>query len=83
METTKKIIHNYKDHGLEAALLEAQHPKRSSGAPNHNDPFPVQLHWMLEQTEKAGLSHVVGWSPHGRAFAVHNRDKFVESILPV
>lgn len=80
---SKRISHEYTDYGLEAALMEGQHPRRKSGTPSHNDSFPVHLHWMLEETEKVGLSSVVEWSPHGRAFNVHNRDDFVEKVLPM
>jgi len=44
--------------------------------------FPDVLHKMLEETEKDGLSHIVSFLPHGRAFRVHNKEKFVEMILP-
>ena len=77
-----RISHSYEDFGLEAAILESQQLFRNA-APGPNEPFPVQLHWMLERTEKAGLSYIVSWSPHGRAFAVQSRDRFVEDILPV
>ncbi|CAB9499082.1 shock factor protein [Seminavis robusta] len=83
MLPTKRILHAYEDFAEEAAALEAQQKPWSHGAPGPNDPFPVQLHWMLEQTEKNGFPHVVSWAPHGRSFVVHQRDQFVKEVLPV
>lgn len=74
---------DFKDYAMEAALLEAQQKRQSYGVPGPNEPFPVQLHWVLEQAEKSGISHIVRWAPHGRAFVVHRRDLFVEQVLPV
>ena len=51
-------------------------------------PFPYRLYILLElmdseaQQQGQGKS-IVGWQPHGRAFKVHNRKIFEESILPV
>jgi HSF-type DNA-binding len=44
--------------------------------------FPERLHVALTDLEQQGLSHIVSWQPHGRAFRVHKRDAFVEKILP-
>jgi len=45
-------------------------------------PFPWRLHDMLEAVEIEGLTDVVSWQPHGRAFTVHKPNKFVENVLP-
>lgn len=45
------------------------------------DNFPSKLHFMLSELESDGLSHIVSWQPHGRCFAVHRTDEFVEKIL--
>lgn len=54
--------------------------------------FPIRLHQMLteiDQEEGGGgggggglLGDVVSWQPHGRAFRVHHRDRFVSEVLP-
>jgi hypothetical protein len=44
--------------------------------------FPLKLHYMLNETEKEGLGHIVSWMPHGRCFGVHKPKDFVLSILP-
>lgn len=46
-------------------------------------PFPLRLHQMLDDVENAGLTFIVSWSSHGRAFMVHKRVEFVERVLPV
>ena len=80
---TARVDHQYEDYGVEAALLESQQRSYNPGEPpSTNDPFPIFLHYMLNDTEKNGLSHIVSWCPHGRAFVVHNRELFVKSVLP-
>lgn len=46
-------------------------------------PFPLKLHQMLDEVENAGLTSIVSWRSHGRAFMVHKRVDFVECVLPV
>jgi hypothetical protein len=48
-----------------------------------SNPFPILLHSMLERAEHDHYSHIVSWKPHGRAFAVHDKDRFVREILPM
>ena len=45
-------------------------------------PFPEKLHQMLDYAEKEGLSHIVSFFPHGRAFAIHKPSQFVSDIMP-
>lgn len=44
--------------------------------------FPERLHQLLREVEKDGLSDIVSFHPHGRSFAVHDMNRFVEEILP-
>ena len=44
--------------------------------------FLVRLRSVLDLAEKDGLSHVVSWQPHGRAFKIHNRKLFCSQLLP-
>lgn len=46
------------------------------------EPFPDKLHRMLEEVEKQGLSEAVSFFSHGRAFGVHDMDRFVSEIMP-
>lgn len=45
-------------------------------------PFPFKLHRMLESVDRDGLSAIVSWQPHGRAFLVHKPNEFVSKVLP-
>ena len=44
--------------------------------------FPTVLHHMLEDAETLGFHDVVSWQPHGRAFHVHQPEKFVKDVMP-
>jgi hypothetical protein len=45
--------------------------------------FPEKLHYVLSDMEKDGLQHVASWQPHGRCFVVHDKQLFVEKVLPL
>jgi len=71
--TMTKVEHDYHDHSkvteAEAHLLAPATGTTDSNADdeaNQNLNFPARLHYMLEELEKDGLSHVVSWQPHGR-----------------
>jgi hypothetical protein len=44
--------------------------------------FPDKLHRILEDAENEGNSHIIGFFAQGRAFAVHDPDTFIKSIMP-
>jgi hypothetical protein len=46
-----------------------------------HQPFPIKLHHLLEECEALGLSHIISWQPHGRAFKIHNPTLFTTSIM--
>lgn len=46
------------------------------------EPFPEKLHRMLLEIEKDGNGHIISFFPHGRAFGIHDCDKFEEKIMP-
>jgi hypothetical protein len=46
------------------------------------EPFPQRLYYMLQDVEKQGKSHIVSFSPHGRAFSIHDMKAFTDEILP-
>jgi hypothetical protein len=48
-----------------------------------NEYFPEKVYIMLEETEKAGQTDIVGWLSHGRAWKIHDQDRFVKEIMPV
>ena len=43
--------------------------------------FPLKLHRILDQAEKDGKKDVISWLPHGKAFLVHDVDRFVNEIM--
>lgn len=45
-------------------------------------PFPSVLHAMLERADHEKFDDIVSWQPHGRAFAVHNPNRFVKEVMP-
>jgi hypothetical protein len=47
-----------------------------------SEPFPEKLHRMLKEVEEKGLSEIVSFFSHGRAFGVHDMDRFVTEIMP-
>eukprot|EP00588_Corethron_pennatum_P035258 CAMPEP_0194343296 /NCGR_PEP_ID=MMETSP0171-20130528/96286_1 /TAXON_ID=218684 /ORGANISM="Corethron pennatum, Strain L29A3" /LENGTH=347 /DNA_ID=CAMNT_0039109439 /DNA_START=500 /DNA_END=1543 /DNA_ORIENTATION=+ len=56
------------------------HKKYQGG--NYGTQFPEKLHVMLDDTSCAGFTHIISWMSHGRAFCVHDTDKFVALVLP-
>jgi hypothetical protein len=44
--------------------------------------FPWTLHSLLEDAEKGGFESIISWRPSGMAFKVHNREKFMNEVLP-
>ena len=50
---------------------------------NQQHSFPLRLQRMLDKLE-ADCSHdIISWLPHGRAFMVHDTDRFVVELMPV
>lgn len=48
--------------------------------PEHN--FLVRLRVMLNDAPREGNQFVVSWLPHGKAFMIHDRSNFSDSIMP-
>jgi len=46
------------------------------------EPYPEKLHRMLLEIENDGNGHIISFFPHGRAFGIHDTDKFEEEIMP-
>jgi hypothetical protein len=44
--------------------------------------FPEKLYEMLTTVEAEGKTHIISFSPHGRAFAIHDPVRFETEILP-
>lgn len=59
--------------------LEYGHRSTRGGV---TDPFPSKVHRMLTDAEANGNEHILSFLPHGRAFAIHDQERFVKEILP-
>jgi len=46
------------------------------------EPFPPRLHRMLREVEQEGNADIVSFYSHGRAFAVHDMERFCTEIMP-
>lgn len=46
------------------------------------EPFPEKLHRMLSEIEEAGDAGILSFYPHGRAFGIHDQDRFMNEIMP-
>jgi len=46
------------------------------------EPFPVKLHKILEQSEIDGYSSIISWLAHGRAFKIHNTSLLFDELMP-
>jgi hypothetical protein len=44
--------------------------------------FPFQMYDMLESAENMGFDSIVSWEATGNGFVIHDREKFVQYILP-
>lgn len=60
---------------------QQNHNYRPSAVQQHS--FPLRLQRMLDKLEAESNSEIVSWCPHGRAFAVHDPDRFVVELMPV
>jgi hypothetical protein len=80
------IQHDYHDHAFDPVdfddyVLDCDPGcalKKKGGV---GTPFPLKLHELLEKAEEEGLSEIVSWQPHGRAFVVHKPKEFVAGIM--
>ena len=43
--------------------------------------FPVKLHKVIDEIEQDGLSSIISWSPHGRAFRIYDNTLFVKEVM--
>ena len=45
--------------------------------------FPHRLYEMLEYATDCGHPLAISWTDDGRGFTIHQKDKFLEHIVPV
>jgi len=52
--------------------------------PNMQVSFPLKLQCILDKLEAEGTAgDIISWMPHGRAFLVHDPQRFVSEVMPV
>lgn len=69
---------------IDVAGMEGPNPedtvlRRTRGGVS--EPFPEKLHRMLREVEEKGLSEIISFYSHGRAFGVHDMDRFVSEVM--
>jgi hypothetical protein len=50
---------------------------------NKREHFPHRLYEMLEYAADCGHPSAISWTDDGRGFTIHQKDKFLEYIVPV
>jgi len=77
--STNSSMDGYRDYSKEPVREESGIAAYNASSVH----FPTLLHILLSQAEKLGYSHICSWQPHGRAFKIYNREKFVEKMAPL
>jgi len=71
---------------FDASVLSDPGPITASGLRRTRggvtEPFPEKVHRMLTDAEANGNDDILSFFPHGRAFAIHDPNRFVREILP-
>ncbi|KAL7490536.1 hypothetical protein ACHAWT_000107 [Skeletonema menzelii] len=73
----------------EGAFCSSSNHKAASSSPSppprrHKSEFPTKLYAMLQLVDTIPeFSKAVAWLPHGRAFSVLDKDKFMKEVVPV
>jgi hypothetical protein len=68
------------DYGESTNITLSNHPPPPSTTVQSQS-FPLKLHRILEESEAAGLGHIISWQPHGRAFKIRSLPLFAEQIM--
>ena len=79
-------VDHYSDPIVDSRLFDAIHSACALGVSECTKrpsiPFPQLLFKMLEQASSEGFDTIVSWATHGRAFRIHDEEKFEEIVLP-
>ena len=59
---------------------EEVHLKYNNMVGRSQELFPAKLHKIIDLIERDGLSFIVSWCPHGRAFKIHNNTLFIKNV---
>jgi hypothetical protein len=70
---------------IDASSMSDPHPRdiaRRRTRGGVTEPFPEKLHRMLTEIEEAGDGDIISFFSHGRAFGVHDPERFVSKVMP-
>jgi hypothetical protein len=70
------------DHSFDASNISHDANANDVARPKAKMVFPCVLYQMLQDADDKGQEDIVSWVSQGRAFRVHNTEKFVSNILP-
>jgi len=73
--------HNYHDHSNDPAPKDAD-TYLASSLTSSSVAFPLKVYECLSHVEEEGVSDILSWQPHGRAFIVHKPEEFRDLVLP-
>ena len=63
-------------------ILSNANNNNSNNAGSIQASFPLKLQRILDKLEAEGNTAILSWQPHGRAFIVHDPERFVTEIMP-
>lgn len=77
------VEHHYHDHSRDPLVKSVELVgSRSGGDSVMTRSFPEKLQLLLDTMAQESLEHIVSWQPHGRCFVIHDKNEFVNSIMP-
>jgi hypothetical protein len=78
------VEHRYHDYAVASSSSTSSSEKLQcvSHFVNSNS-FPCILHYMLEQAQSQGYSHIVDWQPHGRCWLIKDQRAFISQVIPI
>jgi HSF-type DNA-binding len=68
---------------MDVCSLSMANIGQETNLPSSKLPFTLKLFEMLEHVADTGQEDIVSWVENGRAFRVHDLDKFVDDIIPI
>lgn len=64
-----------------ATFIRSPHPP-NRGHGSQQVSFPAKLYHLLANVERQGSTHIVSFTPDGRAFKIHDPDAFMKDVAP-
>jgi hypothetical protein len=77
------IACSYSSIGQMNAMLPSGSKRQNARHRDSTTLFPLKLHKLLSMVEMEGLSSIISWQVHGRAFKIHKPKEFLEKVMPI